>query len=60
MREKKLMMDDYMLDRVSDKIKEIIGIKKNLENVVILITCVIKDNDKFYLQLFSEEAFYDG
>ena len=69
------MMDDYMLDKVSDKIKEIIGIKKfddskilidkndkslydiTLKNVAILITC---DNDKFYLQLFSEESFYDG
>ena len=74
-RKKYLMMDDYMLDKVSDKIKEIIGIKKfddskilidkndkslydiTLKNVAILITC---DNDKFYLQLFSEESFYDG
>ena len=25
------------------------------KNAVILITCVIKDSDKSYLQLFSEE-----
>ena len=59
------MVDDYMLDKVLDKIKETIGIKTfdktkilidtddklpndiTLKNVVILITCVIKDDGKF-------------
>ena len=61
------------VDKVLDKIKEIVGTKKfddtkilietvdklpdyiTLEKVVILVTCVIKDGDKFYLQLFLEE-----
>ena len=30
-----------------------------LKNDVILMTCVIKDDDKFYLQLFLEKALYD-
>ena len=64
------MINDYMLDKVLDKIKETKGIVKfddtkilihtddklsdyiTLENVVILITCVIKDDVKFYSQLF--------
>ena len=29
------------------------------KNVVILITCVIKDGHKVYLQLFLEEALFD-
>ena len=52
-----------MLDKVLDKIKEIIGIEKfddtkilidklpnkiTLKNVVILIACVIKDDSKLY------------
>ena len=73
---KYLMVGVYMLDKVSDKIKEIIGIWKlddtkisidaddrladniTLKNVVTLITCVTKDDNKFYPQLFLEEAFY--
>ena len=68
------MIDDYMPDKVLDKIKEIIGFKKfddtkiliethfkmpddiTLKNVVILITCVIKDGENFYPQLFLEKA----
>ena len=68
------MVDDYILDRVLDKIIKIIGIGKFddrkilietdnklpddiiLKNVVILINCVIEDGDKFYSQIFSEEA----
>ena len=60
------MFNDYMLDKVFDKIKEIIEIIKFddtkilfdtddkspdyiiLKNVVILITCAIKDDAKFY------------
>ena len=28
-----------------------------LKNIVILITCVIKDDGKFYLQMFLEEHY---
>ena len=61
----------YILDKVLEKIKDILGIEKydetkilidtgnklpdTLKNVVILMTCVIKDG-KFYPQLFLEEA----
>ena len=66
------MVDDYMLDKVLNKIKEVIDITKfadpkiliekddklpddiTIKNAVILITCVIKDNDKFYPQIFLE------
>ena len=30
-----------------------------LKDAVILMTCVIKDGDKFYHELFLEEALYD-
>ena len=30
-----------------------------LKNAVILMRCVIKNGDKFYQQLFSEEKLYD-
>ena len=72
------MVDDYMLGKVLNKIKEILGIEKfddtkilidtddklsddvTLKYVVIFITYVIKDDDNFYPQIFSEEAlFYD-
>ena len=73
---KYLMVDDYTLDKVLDKIKRIstealedaqILINANdkfpnditLKNAVILMTCVIKDDHKFYPQLFLEEALYD-
>ena len=64
-----MMVDYYILRKVSSKIKEIISIEKfgdtkilvvaddkfpdnsTLKNVVILIICVIKDGDKFYLQI---------
>ena len=70
------MVNEYMLDKVFDKIKVTIGIVKlddtkividtddklsnyiTLKNVVILITCVIKDDAKFYPQIFLEEALY--
>ena len=58
-KKKCLMVDNYILDIVLDKIKMIAGIGKfdietgdklpgnfTLKNVGILITCVIKDNDK--------------
>ena len=68
------MVDNHILDKVSDKIKMIVGLEKfddtkifietddklpdnvTLKNVVKLITCVIKDNDKFYPQIFLEET----
>ena len=70
---KYLIVDDYMLDKVLDKIKMIIGFEKfddtkilietgdNLPDdvtlkYVILITCVIKDDNKLYSQTFLEEA----
>ena len=30
-----------------------------LNNIVILITCIIKNNDKFHPELFLEEESYD-
>ena len=71
--EKYLLVDDYMLRKVLEKIKEILGIEKyddiNIlidtrwivrrfycKNVVILITCVVKDNGKFCAQIFLEET----
>ena len=63
------MVDDYMLDIVLDKIKKIIGTTKSLidtddklpdditfKNVTRLITCVLKDNGKFYLHIFLDKA----
>ena len=62
------MVDDYMLDKVLDKIKTIIGFKQfdnikiltdtlpddiNLKNVVILMICVIKNDNKFYPALLE-------
>lgn len=69
------MIDDCMLEKELDKIKEIKGIELdntkiwidtdaelidhiNFEDVVILMTCVKKDDGEFYLQIFSEEALY--
>ena len=61
------MVDDYMLDKILDKIKEIMGIEKfddtkilidsddkmsdyiTFKNVVILMTCIMKDGNKCYL-----------
>ena len=70
------MIDGYMLNKVLDNPKEIIGIKRfddtkilidtdenlpddiSLKNVVILMTCVIKDDSKFYPQIFFKEALF--
>ena len=72
-----LIIDDYMLNKVLDKIKEIIGLEQfdntkilididdklpdgiTFKKVVILVTCVIKDDGKFYPQLFLDYASYD-
>ena len=69
------MIDDYMLVKVLDKIKKILGIEKSddtkilsdtddklpddtaLKDIVILITCFIKNDGKFYPQIFLEEIF---
>ena len=63
--EKYLMVDDYMLGKVLDKIKEILDVDKlpddtTLKDVVISFTCVIKNDDKFYPQIFLEETFWVG
>ena len=74
MKEKYLMFNDYILDKVLGKTEEMIGTEKFdntnifidaddklwndiiLKYILILITCVITDDNKFYLQLFLEEA----
>ena len=68
------MFDNFILNRVLDKIKEIISFEMFHEtaimivtgdkltddtpfkNAVILITCVIKDDGKYYPQMFLAEA----
>ena len=44
--------DTKMLIKTENKLPDEIILK----NVVILITCVIKNGDKFYPQIFFEEA----
>ena len=64
------MVDDYMLERVLDKITEIIGTEYfdntkilidtndqlpqdiTWKNVVILMTCIINNDGKFYHRYF--------
>ena len=71
------MVNDYVLDKVLDKIKETIGVAKiddtkiliatddklsdyiTLKNVVVLVTCIIKDDGKFYPKHFLEETLYN-
>ena len=66
------MADDNILDRVLKVIQKVAGIKKFedakvlidaddiiFKNVVILITCVIKEDDKLYLQISLEETMFD-
>ena len=62
------MVDDYMLNKVLDKIREKISTEHKIlidtddklpedntsKNVVILMTYVIEGNDKFYPQIFLE------
>ena len=70
MKKKNFMVDDYMLERVLDKITEIIGIEYfdntkilidtndqlpqdiTWRNVVILMTCIINNDGKFYHRYF--------
>lgn len=69
-----LIIDGYILKRVLEKIKMIIGIEEFvniklsidtedklddkivLKNIVVLVSCVIKFRDKFYLDIFLVEA----
>ena len=71
------MVNDYVLDKVLDKIKETIGVAKiddtkiliatddklsdyiTLKNTVVLVTCIIKDDGKFYPKNFLEETLYN-
>ena len=71
-----LMVNDYMLDKVLDKIKKIISIENfdytkilidtydklpnniTLKNVVVLMTCVVKDDGNLYPQVFLEKALF--
>ena len=71
------MVNDYVLDKVLDKIKKIINIIKfndtkilidtddklpgyiAFKNIVILITRIIKGDDKFYQQIFLEKTLYN-
>ena len=74
-KENYLMVHDYKLDEVLDKIKRIRIEKRDdskilidgndkfldditLKNHVVLMICIIKDVEKFYLVLFLEEALY--
>ena len=60
------MVDDYMMDKVLEKIKKIIGIEKlkqmiNCQTMLLqkmLMTYVVKNNGKFYQQLFLEEVLF--
>ena len=70
------MIDDFMLDKMLDKIKEIIGIEQfddikifidmddklpddiNFKNVVKFINCSLRDDGKFYPQIYLEEALF--
>ena len=47
--------DNNILNNTNDKMPSNISFK----NVVILITCVIKDDAKFYPQIFLEEPLYN-
>ena len=71
-----LIVDDYMLNKILGKIKDLISTEKSvdtkilidtfnklpdditLKKVVVLMTCVINDGNKFYEQLFLEHALY--
>ena len=44
--------DTEILFNINDKLSD----DFTLKNIVILMTCIIKDYGKFYLQLFLEEA----
>ena len=61
------MVDDYMLNRPLDKTdatKILVDTDDKLpdditlKNAVILMTSVIKDDGKFYPQIFLEEALF--
>ena len=47
--------DTKILIDIDDELPDYITLK----DAVILMACVIKDGDKFYQELFLEEALYD-
>ena len=47
--------DTKTLIETNDILPDVITLK----NIVILITCIIKNNDKFHPELFLEEESYD-
>ena len=49
------LVDTNILFDMDEKLPDYITLK----NVVILITCIIKDDGTFYPQIFWEEALYD-
>ena len=49
------LVDTNILFDMDDKLPDYITLK----NVVILITCIIKDDGTFYPQIFWEEALHD-
>ena len=51
----KKLEDTKILIDEDDKLPDDISLK----NVVILMTCVVKDGDEFYLRLFLEETLHD-
>ena len=63
-RKKHLTIDDYMLDKALDKIKEVIGTEEldklpddiTLKNVILMTCTIIKYDGRFYPQLFLEEV----
>ena len=61
-----LMVGDYTLDKIKriglkklNNIRILIDTDDKLPDDVTLMTCVIKNNDKFYLELSLEEVLYD-
>ena len=49
------LVDTNILFDMDEKLPDYITLK----NVVILITCIIKDDGTFYPQIFWEKALYD-
>ena len=51
----KKFVDTKIFINANDKLLDDITLKR----IVILLTCVIKDGDKFYPQLFLDRELYD-
>ena len=59
------MIDNYVLDKVLDKTKELIAIEKFDDTKILIDTDDtlpedIKDDDKFYPTLFLDEALLEA